>query len=383
MVRGHDGWNDETAVCRNDIGYIGLTRDIAEAMTTPQDACYGATDSGPGIKRNIMLKRALASRLSAPTKLKMRRLASRMLVMPNYIYDARRFLSSSTAAGEANDVEKLSAHITMDYHRIEKGMALPSPRPGFGQDVVARLLAYIPEYERRFGPADVTRVARAVLAEYHAFSAAHDVPLPKLTTFLGTPEPTNLGGGTVTLLAEQLFPFDSNEAQAFVGSRRSVRNFTGQSVPQEMIEEAVRLAQRAPSVCNRQAGRVYACNEPARMAKVLTYQNGNRGFGDTLGAVFVVTADMRAFTTLGERNQAWVDGGIFAMSLAMGLHSLKLGTCMLNWSVDARHDRKARAALGIDEHQAIITMLGAGFPIDTVKVAASPRRELSTVLHWL
>ena len=67
----------------------------------------------------------------------------------------------------------------------------------------------------------------------------------------------------------------------------------------------------------------------------------------------------------------------------MSLHSLKLGACMLNWSVPARHDKRARAALGIDDNQAIITMLGAGYPVEDVRIAESPRRQLDSVLHWL
>ena len=330
-----------------------------------------------------MLKRVLVSRLSAPTKLKMRRLANRVLIVPNYVYDARRFMSSSSAARSADDRERLAAHITMDYHRIEKGMALPAPRAGFGQDVIERLLVHIPQYEAAYGADATTEVARNALTEYQAFNRANGVVNTKLDAFLSGRPATNGEGGTVELTREQLFPFSDDQALSVVRSRRSVRQFTGETIPNEVIEEAVRLAQRAPSVCNRQAARVYVANQRDRMDQALKFQNGNRGFGDRLGAVFVITADMRAFTTLGERNQAWVDGGIFAMSLAMSLHSLKLGACMLNWSVPARHDKRARAALGIDDNQAIITMLGAGYPVEDVRIAESPRRQLDSVLHWL
>jgi hypothetical protein len=47
----------------------------------------------------------------------------------------------------------------------------------------------------------------------------------------------------------------------------------------------------------------------------LSYQNGNSGFGHTVPALFVITSDMRIFEKSGERNQGWVDGGLFAMAL--------------------------------------------------------------------
>ncbi len=62
-------------------------------------------------------------------------------------------------------------------------------------------------------------------------------------------------------------------------ARRSVRDFADAPVPNDALREAVRLAQLSPSACNRQPCRVYAVTESARMAELLEYQNGNRGFG--------------------------------------------------------------------------------------------------------
>ena len=123
---------------------------------------------------------------------------------------------------------------------------------------------------------------------------------------------------------DTLFPFASDAAQRFLTSRRSVRQFDGRPVAEEVLQKAVRIAQQAPSVCNRQSARVFASNKREKMDEMLQFQNGNRGFGDRLGAVIVIASDMRAFTSLGERNQCWVDGGIFAMSMALALHSLQV-----------------------------------------------------------
>lgn len=329
------------------------------------------------------LKAAIKARVRAEHRVAVRRLLARGKMLLDYGYDARRFIRSSTAGGRATDAERLAAHITMDYHRLEKGMAMPSPRHGFGRDVVMRLIRSVARYEAEFGADDVTAFARGALASYREFNRGKAAIPPEVEAFLGTEAPLPQCGGTDTLGRRELFAFDSDMAQRFLTSRRSVRQFTGEPVPRELIESAVRIAQRAPSVCNRQSARVFASNERAKMDRMLQFQNGNRGFGDRLGAVIVVASDMRAFTSLGERNQCWVDGGIFAMSLAHAFHSLHLGACMLNWSVEPGRDKALRRFLGIDDHYAVITMMGVGFAADPVVVAASPRRQTSTVVHFV
>jgi nitroreductase len=310
---------------------------------------------------------------------------ARLKVLSNYGYDARRYLVASTAGRSADDAERLAAHICMDYHRLEKGMALPSPRYGFGRDVVMRLIRSVGRYESRYGPAEVTTFARGALLGYRRFNQGRLSPEVEqaVAAFLASTDDGEPTGGVDTLTADTLFPFDSDVAQRFMLSRRSVRQFDGRPVSREVLRQAARLAQQAPSVCNRQSARIFASNQRERMDEMLRFQNGNRGFGDRLGAVIVVASDMRAFTSMGERNQCWVDGGIFAMSMALALHSLHVGACMLNWSVEPGRDRALRRCLGIEDHYAIITMMGAGHVADELTVAASPRRSIGEIIRFV
>jgi nitroreductase len=242
----------------------------------------------------------------------------------------------------------------------------------------------IARYEKEYGPADVTVFARGALAEYRRFNAAKIAPELEATIDRFLSECTNdRCGGVAALTAETLFPFESETAQRFMLSRHSVRQFDGRPVPHDVLQNAVRIAQQAPSVCNRQSARVFVSTDRSKMDDMLRLQNGNRGFGDRLGAVIVVASDMRAFTSMGERNQCWVDGGIFAMSLALALHSLHVGACMLNWSVEPGRDRALRRLLQLDDNYAIITMMGAGYPPDSLVVAASPRRRTESIIKFV
>ena len=114
--------------------------------------------------------------------------------------------------------------------------------------------------------------------------------------------------------------------------------------------------------------------------QLLSYQNGNRGFGHKLGVVLMVTVDLRHFDLIGERNQGWIDGGLFAMSLVYGLHAASLGTCMLNWSEDCESDKAIRKAFNIPDYEIIITMIGAGHVPKKFEVTASPAPDVDEVL---
>ena len=57
-----------------------------------------------------------------------------------------------------------------------------------------------------------------------------------------------------------------------------------------------------------------------------------------------------------ERNQGWIDGGMFAMSLIYAFHALGIGTCCLNWAVDSRTDRTLRSVVSMPDHEAVIMM---------------------------
>ena len=61
-------------------------------------------------------------------------------LLPSVIYDAGRFVRHSGAGRRSAPGARLRALITIDYHKLEKGLALRHPRPGFGLWVVERLL---------------------------------------------------------------------------------------------------------------------------------------------------------------------------------------------------------------------------------------------------
>src|SRR5690606_22323819 len=114
----------------------------------------------------------------------------------------------------------------------------------------------------------------------------------------------------------------------FLG-RTSVREFSSMAVDPAVINEAVELALKAPSVCNRQSSRVLVIYDRSTIQKILALQGGFRGY-ETPNVLLVVTSDISIFVAPQERNQPYVDGGIFSMALLLALEFFSIAACPLN-----------------------------------------------------
>ncbi len=299
--------------------------------------------------------------------------------------DLIRYLRHSFVLTDPTTPEHMRYFLRMRYHTFEKGLSLPEPRPGFGQIELEALLRVLDRYEAEVGGDDLVATVVNVLTEYRRFNADHGVVLPDLDDRLERYRREHpqfacvADGGTIELTREALEKATSIDFDEFVATRHSVRNYSPGPVSHELIDHAVRLAQRAPSVCNRQAGRVRVYTDPDEVQRVLSFQAGHRGFGHTVPCVMVITADLQSYYKPGERFQGWVDGGLFTMSLIFALHAAGLGSCCLNWNVTREEDRPLREGIGIPDNEVVITLLAVGHLPERIQVAESPRRPLDEV----
>ena len=285
-----------------------------------------------------------------------------MQIAREFAEDARGYVRSSGFRPlHRRDPEQFQRDITFSYHQIEKALTFPQPRRPFGARAQADLIAQLSS----INPGDIessvlrsAREANRALNAWNAHGRVDDSVAPIRAAALGP-------------------QFDANE---FFGSRHSCRNFDGQRrVAHELVVDAARAAQSAPSVCNRQAGRIHYMATTERVQAALALQNGNRGFGHSVAQLAVITVDRRAFKNSLERNQRWIDGGLFAMTFVWALHAMGVATCMLNWSMGVRATRALRDALGLSLHEDVICMVAFGHPAEGSRFARSARHNTDYV----
>lgn len=307
----------------------------------------------------------------------------------NYGYDRRRFSRWSSANGRLDRQATLRSWINADYHKIEKALALKSPRPGFGAAVVLRLVDNLEWYLGRFAMDEICVIAVNTLKEYLQFSASHGIEDPRLkrrvegfANVSGYEALNRQQGGTMEVGREDIWSKGKVDLTDFFHSRHSIRQFDPEIPSRELLTQAVSLARRTPSVCNRQSWKAYVFDEPDLKSRVMACQKGNAGFGPDTPVAMVVTTDTQTFFAVGERNQCWVDGGLFSMSLVYALHSLGLGAICLNWSVEKEGDQALRQVAAIPDSEVVIMLIGVGFPPDKLKVAQSCRKPVEEILVW-
>ncbi|MCL2536232.1 MAG: nitroreductase family protein [Nocardiaceae bacterium] len=302
-------------------------------------------------------------------------------------YDWRRYLRYSSSISAEQSRQNLKAMLTERYHSIEKGMSLPDPRPGFGLKPVGDVVRLLRLYVSAYGTDEFAGVVAKVLAEYVDFNrtaglADSEIPhlasISDLVTEIGS---AHSRAGTKQVTAAEVLRATESVGLEFFTLRNTVRQFDTAPIGHDELEFAARAARQAPAVCNRQFGRLHVFTDRADIARVLEIQGGARGFAEEIRGLAVVTTNLRSYWDDTQRNQAWVDGGLFAMSFIFGLHAQGIGSVSLNWSKSPATDQRMRAAAGIPEDEAIIMLVGFGKLRSEYRVACSPRVPLDEVLR--
>jgi nitroreductase len=306
----------------------------------------------------------------------------------NYIYDFWRYGRFSSSVFRGNTEEKLRALITMHYHSIEKGLSLYDPRPGFGAEAIKDLIAHLNLYLTRHGPAEHLSVPLNALSAYIDHNKRHNIDMTELEEQVDKFKQTYqmalgvlpYGGGVQKLNREDILQAVRGVGADFFLKRYSIRQFSEADVPVELIEEAVRRAQKTPAVCNRQSGRVWLVSGKEKVSQILDIQKGARGFSECVNKIVVVTSDLSNFQSPGERYQSWIDGGLFAMSLIYAFHSLGIGSCCLNWSMGYARDIELKRFLKMSQSETVIMLIAIGMLPEELYVAQSCRKPLAEVM---
>ncbi|WP_010648176.1 nitroreductase family protein [Oceanobacillus massiliensis] len=313
---------------------------------------------------------------------RLKRLLNLIKLNKNYFNEMRRYSKYSFELTKNKTQRHLESNLIFFYHKIEKGLSLPNPRVGFGEKKVYHLLELVKVYYNRFGWDKTAQVSLNTLFAYYKFNKDHNLDLKDLYIELEelkkiSTNNTTVGGVTNINLKD--IESARINFKDFANSRYSLRAFLPGEIPLSKIRESVEIAQKTPSVCNRQSCKVYVFDKYRKDA-ILKHQNGNSGFGKDADKVLIITANLKDFRGPKERNQAYIDGGLFSMSIIYALHSLNVGTCALNLSLDYRDEEKLKEDAKIPKSEVALMMVALGNFPESFYVTDSPRRNTKDVL---
>jgi hypothetical protein len=300
--------------------------------------------------------------------------------IPDYYYDLKRFYKYASNQGVKDSEEKYIGHIVKRYHVIEKGLTMPSPRLGFGKEVVLDLINLCNQYIDIYGTTNVQlHNAIAVLLAYIEFHKDKSFTIAEniVTAIKLLSQRVNnsdvLPQQQIHITKEEYFNDINKSFEAFSNSRKSVRNYASKDLPIEKILKAIELARNTPTSCNRQSNRIYIYTNQQKIQEILKLQGGSRGFLELANKLIIVTNELGVYESTRERKQGYIDGGIYTMNLLYALHYNKVVCCVLNCGTTKANDLKIRSLISIRDSEELIVMIACGEAVENFEIASSPR----------
>lgn len=311
-----------------------------------------------------------------------------ILLLINYLYDLWVFVIYSGVFSN-NTEGKILAKLIFNYHSIEKGLISEQIRYRFGERKIKRILQLIEIWKRNnFDTSNSQFVAVcSVLIKYYDIHKINNININDIISdsyynFLSGYSKHNVGG-TLPYNSSEYFLNIHSQFDAFSNSRHSVRHFNEEKISLSSIENVVKLARNAPSVCNRQSACVYFIDNRQTAKRILDVQSGLNATSYTVSQLLIITSSVSSFVSPVERNQMFVDGGIFLQNILYSLHFHGIAACALNWSKPFFYEYRVRKYVNINHNQRIIALIAIGYPKEQFKVPFSCRKETKEILHLI
>jgi nitroreductase len=161
--------------------------------------------------------------------------------------------------------------------------------------------------------------------------------------------------------------------------RRSVRWFMDKAVPRELIDQAILAALESPSACNRQPFSFRIFDDSDKLAQVVEFPMGTKGYAHNIKTFIVVVGHLDAYFDERDRHLIYIDASLANMTLMLALETLGLGSCPINWPEIESREKLMENFLDLKPWERPIMCIGVGYPDPEGKVAFSKKRELSLI----
>ncbi|PKP12232.1 MAG: nitroreductase [Bacteroidetes bacterium HGW-Bacteroidetes-3] len=305
-------------------------------------------------------------------------------LIKNYWIDAFLYYKHSNVF-KKNTLQKIEALIILRYHSLEKGLLHNPIRFKFGKETV-KILIKLLEKEEIIKNRNRSQISAAylVLSTYYELHKENNIDIHDYFPEIIANQFKNYATIKINSVKEHningYFENCEKDFYNFSNSRSSVRDYTGELINIEEIYKVINLAKNAPSVCNRQSVKVYYVENKQIINKILDIQGGLKGYDENISQLLIVVSDRSSFFSIGERNQLYIDGGIFLMNLLYALHFYKIAACPAHWGMNSDKDFELNKLLSLPDSEKVISLVSIGVPPNNFKTCLSLRRSSDEIL---
>ncbi len=146
--------------------------------------------------------------------------------------------------------------------------------------------------------------------------------------------------------------------------RESCRNYTGETVPHELLCEILETARLSPSACNSQPWKLILTEgEMAKQMFPLVSENGRNTFADKASAFVAICetpATLKPGVTGDPQRYAQMDVGMVTMMLTLAAADKGVATCILG----TFNQEKTKELLGIPQEITVRLVIAMGYAAD-------------------
>jgi len=159
-------------------------------------------------------------------------------------------------------------------------------------------------------------------------------------------------------------------------TKRAVRQFNDQPIPDELVIQIVNAGRRAQSSKNSQPWHFIAIREKSRLKQLATLGTYAGHLAGAAVGVAILTVDPDS------RWSVMFDAGQAAAYMQLEAWALGIGSC----PATIYEPDQARALLGFPSDLHLRAALSFGYPADDASLTAAPkkggRNALDEILHW-
>jgi nitroreductase len=274
---------------------------------------------------------------------------------------------------ENENNESHKSIILIYSHSLEKAFTLKSRRKDFGYEKAKKLLNAIKKFKTiNKNDNQVLNLGLATLNKYCEFFPHYKDLKTGIQNFEKFQLNSNEYFGFNSHNKKDILSSSILDFEKFAKSRHSIREYSDKKVKLTTVQDAIDIAQFTPSSCNRQPWNALVLNddEVIKAKKLLT---GFKGFENPFTGLIAVCSNLCVYNGEKERNQVYIDGGLYAMTLTFAMHSKGIATCLMNWSVTKQRDKQLKEILNIDGNIKVIVFIAYGNYTEDFNVTKSYR----------
>lgn len=286
---------------------------------------------------------------------------------------------------------RLESLMLVATHSLEKGMGIKDTRIGYGKQKAINIINYLSDYCKHQYNCNCFPFLECyhMIETYIKFQKDNGYDISDIEQLFDSFKEKykasisdlsfDVKCGYEFIDATELKTASNYDFEHFISLRHSIRDFTDEIVPEDILRKAVQIANLSPSACNRQPVKVYCTKSIETADKVDDLITGTTGFKKAIHNFALITCD-RSYFNGREIYQWYTNGGIYLSFFVLALHSLGIGSIIMQWFAFHNTEKQLKTLMNISKTEAIIAVVGYGYYPDSVKCINAQRKSVDETI---